>query len=217
MDGVAEIAVEGLHIAAIPRHFDGVADGALHPAGGGAVGLGNLRIEPLGHRVDVIRLVHGEQDGIPQELIALDVGGHTQLVEQLCDHQLVAVQTGLDNPLGGCIGRLEDAVCQNILVKRFDEVIRKALVQKFLHHFFALERPRHEEGRVLVAGFVVLLLDRHGIQTGHESVQQNHLRAYLQHPLQDLGTVFFFHGHADTLLFQCFPAGCRGLRTGIRH
>ena len=75
MDGVAEVAVEGIHIAPVPRHLDGVADGALHPAGGGAVFLGDFRVQTLGHSVDVLRLVHGEQDGIPQELVALDMSG----------------------------------------------------------------------------------------------------------------------------------------------
>ena len=75
MDGIAEVAVKGIHVSPIPCHLDGVADGALHPAGGGAVFLGDLRVEALGDGVDVLRLVHGEQDGIPQELVALDVSG----------------------------------------------------------------------------------------------------------------------------------------------
>ena len=69
VDGVAEVAVQGVHIAPVPRHLDGMADGALHPAGGGAVSLGDLRVQALGHRVDVLRLVHGEQNGVPQKLI----------------------------------------------------------------------------------------------------------------------------------------------------
>ena len=75
VDGIAEVAVEGIHIAPVPRHLNGMADGALHAAGSGTVFLGNFRVEALGHSVDVLRLVHGEQDGIPQELVALDVGG----------------------------------------------------------------------------------------------------------------------------------------------
>ena len=74
VDGVAEVAVQGIHIATVPCHLDGVADGPLYPAGGGAVFLGDLRGETLGGGVDVLRLVHGEQDGIPQELVAFDVG-----------------------------------------------------------------------------------------------------------------------------------------------
>ena len=76
MDGIAEIAIEGVHVSPVPCHLDGMADGALHPAGGGAVFLGDFRVEALGHGVDVLRLVHGEQDGIPQELVALDVRRH---------------------------------------------------------------------------------------------------------------------------------------------
>ena len=69
MDSIAEVAVEGVHVSPIPRYLDGVADGALHPAGGGAVFLGDFRVQALGHGVDVLRLVHGKQDGIPQELV----------------------------------------------------------------------------------------------------------------------------------------------------
>ena len=78
MDGIAEVAVEGIHIAPVPRHLDGMADGALHAAGSGTVFLGDFRVEAFGHSVDVLRLVHGEQDGIPQELVALDVGGNAE-------------------------------------------------------------------------------------------------------------------------------------------
>ena len=69
MDGIAEVAIEGIHVSPVPCHLDGVADGALHTAGGSAVFLGDLRVQALGHGVDVLRLVHGEQDGIPQELV----------------------------------------------------------------------------------------------------------------------------------------------------
>ena len=69
VDGVAEVAVQGVHIAPVPRHLDGMADGALHPAGGSAVFLGDFRVQALGHSVDVLRLVHGEQNGVPQKLI----------------------------------------------------------------------------------------------------------------------------------------------------
>ena len=69
VDGIAEVAVEGVHVSPIPCHLDGVADGSLHPAGGGTVFLGDFRVQALGHSVDIVRLVHGEQDGIPQELV----------------------------------------------------------------------------------------------------------------------------------------------------
>ena len=74
VDGVAEVAVQSVHIATVPRHLDGMADGALHTAGRRSVFLGDFRVQAFGHSVDIFRLVHGEQDGIPQELVALDVG-----------------------------------------------------------------------------------------------------------------------------------------------
>ena len=74
MDGIAEVAIEGIHVSPVPCHLDGVADGALHPAGGSAVLFGNFRVQALGHRVDILRLVHREQDGVPQKLVTLDVG-----------------------------------------------------------------------------------------------------------------------------------------------
>ena len=69
MDGIAKVAVEGIHVSPVPCHLDSVADGAFHPAGGSAVFLGNFRVQALGHCVDVLRLVHGEQNGVPQELV----------------------------------------------------------------------------------------------------------------------------------------------------
>ena len=74
VDGIPEIAVQGIHISPVPRHLDGMADGALHPAGSSAVALRDLRVEPFRHRIDVLRLVHGQKDGVPQELVALNVG-----------------------------------------------------------------------------------------------------------------------------------------------
>ncbi len=69
MDGIAKVAVQRVHISPVPCHLDGVADGALHPAGGGAVFLGDFRVQAFCHGVDVLRLVHGEQNGVPQELV----------------------------------------------------------------------------------------------------------------------------------------------------
>ena len=69
MDGIAEVAIEGIHVSPVPCNLDSVADGALHAAGGGAVFLGDLRVQALGHGVDVIRLIHREKNGIPQELV----------------------------------------------------------------------------------------------------------------------------------------------------
>ena len=54
VDGIAEVAVEGIHVAPVPRHLDGVADGALHPAGGGTV----FRIGNLPNCCEVFSVLH---------------------------------------------------------------------------------------------------------------------------------------------------------------
>ena len=52
-------------------------DGALHSAGGGLEGLGHLGVEYLGNGVDHIHIIDGNDDGLPQVLIALDMGRDT--------------------------------------------------------------------------------------------------------------------------------------------
>ena len=54
MDGVAEVAVEGVHVAPVPCHLNGVADGPLHAAGGGAV----FRIGNLPNCCEVFSVLH---------------------------------------------------------------------------------------------------------------------------------------------------------------
>ena len=48
---IAEEALEGVQIPSVPGDFNGMADGPLHPAGGGAEGLGHLGIQHLGDGV----------------------------------------------------------------------------------------------------------------------------------------------------------------------
>ena len=50
-DGVAEEALQGVQVAPVPGHFDGVADGPLYPAGSGLEGFGYLGVEDLGDGV----------------------------------------------------------------------------------------------------------------------------------------------------------------------
>ena len=66
---ITEKCIDRIHLSAAPCHLDGMADGAFHPAGGSAVFLGDFRVQALGHGVDILRLVHGEQNGVPQELV----------------------------------------------------------------------------------------------------------------------------------------------------
>ena len=70
---------------------------------------------------------------------------------------------------------------------------------------------------VPLTGGIVALLYRKGIQTGHKSIQQNHLRAHGEHFLQDLVAVLFHNGHVHALLLQRFAAGGSERGTSIRH
>ena len=54
VDGIAEVAVEGIHIAPVPRHLDGMADGPLHAAGSGTV----FRIGNLPNCCEVFSVLH---------------------------------------------------------------------------------------------------------------------------------------------------------------
>ena len=54
MDGVAEVAVEGIHIAPVPCHLNGMADGPLHAAGSGTV----FRIGNLPNCCEVFSVLH---------------------------------------------------------------------------------------------------------------------------------------------------------------
>lgn len=83
LDGVAKIGVEGVHVAAIPSDFDSMADGTLHTGGGGLVLLGYRGIENLGHRVDDVAVLNGHKNGGSQILIALDMRGDADLMNDL--------------------------------------------------------------------------------------------------------------------------------------
>ena len=59
-DCISKKALEGVQIASVPSHFDGVADGSLNAGGCGLEGFGDLRVEHLG---DGISLAYGQQKG----------------------------------------------------------------------------------------------------------------------------------------------------------
>ena len=54
VDGIAEVAVEGIHVAPVPRHLNSVADGPLHAAGSGTV----FRIGNLPNCCEVFSVLH---------------------------------------------------------------------------------------------------------------------------------------------------------------
>lgn len=48
-DGIAEVFLQGIHIASVPCHLDGMTDGSFHSGRGGCVLLGNGRVQNLGN------------------------------------------------------------------------------------------------------------------------------------------------------------------------
>ena len=61
-------------VISVSGDHDGVPDGSFHSAGGGLEVLGHLRVQYLGDGIDHVHIVHGDDDGLPQVLVTLDVG-----------------------------------------------------------------------------------------------------------------------------------------------
>ena len=76
-DRVAEKSLQRIQIASVPGHFDGMSDSTLHTAGRCLEGLRHLGVEHLGDGIDHIHVIDGDYDGLPQVLVALNVGGNT--------------------------------------------------------------------------------------------------------------------------------------------
>lgn len=87
-DGVAEESLEGVQVTPVPGHFNGVPDGPLYTGRRGLEGFGHLWIEHLGDGIDDIHVVDGDDDGLPQVLIALDVGRHADFMDDAGDQRL---------------------------------------------------------------------------------------------------------------------------------
>ena len=77
-DGIAEKSLECIQVASVPGHFDGVTNSTLHSGRGGLECFGDLWIQYLGDGIDHIHIVDGNDDGFPQILVSLDVGGDTK-------------------------------------------------------------------------------------------------------------------------------------------
>ena len=47
VDGIAEVGVQHVHVAPVPSHFNGVANGTFHPGTGGVVLFGHIGVSCL--------------------------------------------------------------------------------------------------------------------------------------------------------------------------
>jgi hypothetical protein len=68
---VAEVGVEGIDVAAVPRDFNRVADGTLDTACGGLVFLCDGGVEDFCDAVDYVGILDGEENSGAEILIAL--------------------------------------------------------------------------------------------------------------------------------------------------
>ena len=127
VDGVTEVAVQSVHIAAVPGDLDGMADSTFDAAGRGTVALGDFRVETLGHGVDVLVVGGGKQDGIPQELVALDVGRHADLVQDLGDGKLIGIQRDRLRA-AGTAGGTQYPADQHVFIERLHEKERETVI-----------------------------------------------------------------------------------------
>ena len=61
-DGIAEKSLQGVQIASVPGHFDGMPDSTFHPAGGGLEGLCHLGVQDLGDGIDHVHIIDSDDD-----------------------------------------------------------------------------------------------------------------------------------------------------------
>lgn len=85
---VSKVLLQGFQVAPIPCYLNGVANGPLHPAGSGGKAPCHLRVQYLGDGVDDVHVVHRQQNGLPQILIAFDMGRYADLMNDGRYHPL---------------------------------------------------------------------------------------------------------------------------------
>ena len=79
-DSIAEEALEGIQVTSVPGNFNSVSDSAFYAAGSGLESLCHLGVQDFRDGIDHVHIIHGDDDGLPQILIAFDMSGNTDLV-----------------------------------------------------------------------------------------------------------------------------------------
>lgn len=74
-------------------------------------------------------VAHGQQNGVAQELIALDVRRYADLMQNFCHRQLITILRYRLRAAGGT-GGFQYAADQNVFIKRLNEKERKPLSNK---------------------------------------------------------------------------------------
>ena len=72
-DGIAEKSLQGIQIPSVPGYFDGMTNRSFHPGRCSLECLGYLGIQYLGDGVDDVHIVDGDDNRLPQILVAFNV------------------------------------------------------------------------------------------------------------------------------------------------
>ena len=149
LDGVTEKAVQHVQIAPIPSHLDGMANGTLHAGGGSAVMLGNRGIKNLGNGIDDLVVLDHHNDGTAKILIALDMCGNANLMNDLGDLRLqvsVISQGHISNAGLALLADAADTVAQGAVIQRSQHTVRRARLHAFLKNAGIVKGRDHNEG-----------------------------------------------------------------------
>ena len=78
--------MQRFQIAPVPGDFNGVPDSPFHAGGGGVKALCHGGVEDLGNSVDDFHVFYSDHNGLPQVLVAFDVGRDADLMDHSGDH-----------------------------------------------------------------------------------------------------------------------------------
>ena len=191
-----------------------MADGTLHPAGCGTEPLGDLRVQHLRYGIDHVHVLHGDDNGLPQVLVALDVGRHADLVDDGGDH---ALQLRRRLPLLRRRHSPAHMLHQRAFAHRLGQEDICSHAHRLRHHPVVVERRQHDGARPLLP-LPELAQHAHAVQHRQHGVQQQDLRMRLLHQCQHLSAVSrLAHDLKLACALQRLPQQQPEIRTGIRQ
>jgi len=88
LNGIPKIRIQRIHVASVPRDLNSMTNGTLDAACGGLIFLRNRRVENFRDRINYVRVLDGEEDSGTEILVALDMRGDADLVDDASDLSL---------------------------------------------------------------------------------------------------------------------------------
>ena len=85
LDGVAEVGIEHLDVAPVPRDLNRMADGAFDAGRSRLKIIGDCRVELFGNRVDDLHILQRENNRPTQVMVPFNVGRDANLVQDVGD------------------------------------------------------------------------------------------------------------------------------------